>query len=313
MVRDRRLMVRDRFHSVGYCSECGSDEIIEDYGLGELVCKECGLVLREYALDRRPEWRAFTKEERTQRTRVGAPISYATYDKGLSTRITRINQDASGRSLPLSTRLHMLRLQRWHRRTSTGSSVERNLIRAMAELDRLTDKLHIPKSIKEEAALIYRRALRKRLVRGRSIAAIAAAALYAACRFTATPRTLREISSATRVRKKDVARCYRLLLRKLDMKMSAQDPIRYLSKIVEGIGVSPKTERRAIKILTKAKEKGIITGKHPLGVAAAAMYIAGMLEGETVTQKEIADTANMTEMTVRNRCKGLKQALDLKI
>ncbi len=304
---------RNRTGLVSHCPECGSDHLVEDYDQGEVICQACGLVLSEHAMDRGPEWRAFTKEERDQRGRVGIPISYSIHDKGLSTVIDRVNRDAYGRQLPLSTRLQMLKLRKWQIRTRVHSSADRNLAQAMAELDRLTDRLHIPASIKERAAIVYRKALDNGLVRGRSIAAIAAASLYAACRSSETPRTLKEVSAASRIRKKDVARCYRLLLRELDIKMPVEDPIRCISKIGNKVAVATQTERRAIKILEEAKALGIVAGKDPMGLAAAALYVACVLEGEKKTQKEIAEVANVTEVTVRNRYKGLKESLRLNV
>jgi transcription initiation factor TFIIB len=112
---------------------------------------------------------------------MGVPTSYSVYDKGLSTAICRVDRDAFGRRLPLSTRIQMWRLKKWQIRSRVYSSVDRNLAKAMAELDRLSDKEYIPRSVKEKAAVIYRKALDKGLVRGRSIAAIIAASLYAAC------------------------------------------------------------------------------------------------------------------------------------
>jgi len=298
---------------ISSCPECRGENLIEDYDLGEIICRKCGLVLSEHAMDRGPEWRAFTKEEKEERGRVGIPTSYSIHDKGLSTVIDRINRDAYGRQLPLSRRLEMLKLRKWQIRTRVHSSADRNLAQAMAELDRLTDKLHIPASVKERAAVTYRKALDTGLVRGRSIAAITAAALYAACRGSEMPRTLKEVSESSRIKKKDVARCYRLLLRELELSMPVEDPIRCVSKIATKVGTRIQTERRAIQILEEAKKKGIVTGKDPMGLAAAALYVACVYEGEKKTQKEIAEVANVTEVTVRNRYKGLKDELKLDI
>ncbi len=285
--------------------------MVDDYDQGEVICQACGLVLSEHTISKGPEWRAFTKEEKDSRARVGMPTSYSIHDKGLSTVIDRANRDAYGRQLPLSTRLQMLRLRKWQTRTRVHSSADRNLAQAMAELDRLTDILHIPATIKERAAIVYRKALDTGLVRGRSISAIAAASLYAACRASETPRTLKEVSAASRIRKKDVARCYRLLVRELNMRMPVEDPIRCVSKIATKVEMAMQTQRRAIKILNEAKVQGISAGKDPMALAAAALYVACVLEGEKKTQKEIAEAANVTEVTVRNRYKGLKQSLGL--
>lgn len=293
------------------CPECGNANLVEDYDLGEIICHNCGLVLSEHALNQGPEWRAFTKEEKDQRGRVGLPISFSIHDKGLSTVIDRVNRDASGRQLPFATRLQMLRLRKWQIRTRVHSSADHNLAQAMAELDRLADVLHIPASIKERAALVYRKALSNALVRGRSIAAVAAASLYAACRISETPRTLKDVSAASRIRKKDVARYYRLLVRELDLHMPVVDPVKCISKIATVVEISMLTQQRAIRIINEAKKKGIVTGKDPMGLAAASLYVACVLEGEKKTQKEIADVANVTEVTVRNRYKGLKEALNV--
>jgi transcription initiation factor TFIIB len=73
------------------------------------------------------------------------------------------------------------------------------------------------------------------------------------------------------------------------------------------------TQQRAIKIINEAKAQGIVAGKDPMVLAAASLYVACVLEGERKTQKEIAEAANVTEVTVRNRYKGLKEALNLGI
>jgi transcription initiation factor TFIIB len=298
---------------VDKCPECSSKNLVHDYDTGETICGDCGLVLYEQMLDKGPEWRAFTQEEKASRSRVGVPTSYSVHDKGLSTAISQVDRDAFGRKLPLATRLQMWRLRKWQIRSRVHSSTDRNLAQAMSELDRLSGKVYITQPIKEKAAVIYRKALDKSLVRGRSIAAITAAALYAACRGSGTPRTLREISEASLVDKKDVARCYRLLLRELDFHMPIADPLTYVSKIAEKNGISGKTQGVAIAILRAARRKRAVAGKDPMGLAAAALYIACLQNNEKKTQKDIAEAAGVTEVTVRNRYKTLKNQLNLQV
>jgi len=305
MLRTRKESPRDK------CVECGSGDLIHDYDTGETVCGGCGLVVRVQTLSRGPEWRAFTQEERASRSRVGVPTSYSVHDKGLSTAISQVDRDAFGRKLPLATRLQMWRLRKWQIRSRVHSSVDRNLAQAMAELDRLSDKLYIPAPIREKASVMYRKALDKGLVRGRSIAAIAAASLYAACRGSGTPRSLREISDASLVDKKDVARCYRLLLRELDVQVPIANPLTYVGKIAERTGISGPTQGVAIDILREARARKVSAGKDPMGLAAAALYVACLKCHEKKTQKDIAEAAGVTEVTVRNRYKTLKRQLNL--
>lgn len=293
------------------CPECGSANIINDEDSGEVICGSCGLVLRESTINDGPEWRAFTPGEKETRSRVGVPLSFAVHDKGLTTVIGRVGKDAYGRNIPLDTKLQMLRLRKWQIRSRVHSSIDRNLAQAMAELDRLSDKLHIPPNIKEKAAVIYRKALDQGLVRGRSISAIAAASLYAACRMTQTPRTLREITHVSTIDKKDIARCYRLMLKELKIQMPIPDAQLRIPKIAAKVGVGEKTQQKAVEILRRAGKLKTTAGKDPMGLAAAALYIACQMTDEKRTQKVIADAAGVTEVTIRNRYKGLKDILDL--
>ncbi len=295
------------------CPECTSKNLVHDYDSGETICGDCGLVLYEQMLDKGPEWRAFTQQEKASRSRVGMPTSYSIHDKGLSTTISQLDRDAFGRKLPQSTRLQMWRLRKWQIRSRVHSSTDRNLAQAMAELERLSSKASISHPIREKAAVIYRKALDKGLVRGRSINAIASAALYAACRKSGSPKALREIVEASLVDKKDVSRCYRLLLQELDFHMPISDPLTYVSKIAEKNRVSGRTQGTAIAILREARQKRFSAGKDPMGMAAAALYIACVQNNEKVTQKDIAEAAGVTEVTVRNRYKALKKQLNLEV
>ena len=291
------------------CPECGSPELVTDEWTGEVVCSRCGLVLLDEVLNRNPEWRAFTLEEKRSRRRVGAPIDYSRFDKGLST-IIRINRNALGHPLPAETRRRMWRLRRTHIRSRMQVPDSRNLMQAMGELGRLSEKLHISSFVQEMAAVIYRKALNADLIRGRSIAAVAAAALYAACRFTKTSRTLKEIAEASIRDKKEISRCYFLIVRRLKIRMPTADPLDHISRIAEKAGISGEAQGLAVKILREAKRKRIIIGKDPLGIAATVLYIACQLKGEKMTQMEIAVVAGVTEVTIRNRKKDLMEKLD---
>jgi transcription initiation factor TFIIB len=241
------------------------------------------------------------------------PLSLSVHDKGLSTVIGEVGRDAFGRTIPRKTMYQMIRLKKWHIRSSYQSSNDRNLSHAMTELARLSDKLHIPKQVKERAALIYRNALDKRLVRGRSISAIAAASLYAACRITGTPRTLHEYANQSTLDKKDLSRCYRLLLRELKLQMPIPKAQFRVPKIAAKIDIGEKTQQTAVDILRRAEDLKTTAGKDPMGLAAAALYIACVMNEEKRTQKMIASAAGVTEVTIRNRYKGLKEVLNLKL
>jgi transcription initiation factor TFIIB len=291
------------------CPECGSPDIVKDKDMGELICTSCGLVTSGYMLNRAPEWRAYTLEEYKKRRRVGPPIDYTHYDKGLNTFIDNVNRDAKGQTLPSKTRKRIWRLRKWDNRTKIHTSRNRNLAQAMTELKRLSEKLKFSPSVQKTAALLYRRALKKDLVQGRAIASIIGAALYAACRFTETPRSLREVAKASLKSRKEIARSYRLLIRHLGIKMPTHDPVNYLNKIAEKARIPSDVQTLAFKILTDAKRQKITMGKHPRGITAAALYIACKQMNKDITQKTIAKAANISEVTLRNRKKDLSNKL----
>ncbi len=293
------------------CPRCGKGHMVTDSSTGEMFCGSCGFVMTERIEELGPEWRAFSKEEHEDRSRAGTPTSLAMHDMGLATIIGPVDKDASGKPLSASMKSTIERLRTWDSRSQVHEPVDRNFRQAFSELDRLKDKLAVGDAVIEKSAYIYRKALDRGLVRGRSISALIAAALYAACRDTETPRTLKDMAGSSNIKKKDVARCYRLLIRELDLKMPVVDPVRCISRIAGKAGLSEKTKRRALEILKRAEEAKISAGKDPMGLAAAALYVACVLNGESKTQKDVAEAAGVTEVTIRNRYKGLKLTLKL--
>ena len=266
-------------------------------------------MVSERTVDQGPEWRSFGDEKGVDRIRTGAPTSITYKDMGLSTVIGRSNKDASGRSFASPMRSTIERLRRWDNRAPAFGSTEKNLSVAFRELDKMGDKLGVSQAVKERAAYIYRKALERGLLRGRSIVGIAAASLYAAFRDTETPRTLKDIAAVENLSKKAVARDYRILLREMDLNMPVADAARNVTRIASKVGLSERVARKAIEIVRMTEEKEISAGKAPMGLAASALYLAGVMEGEVKTQKEIAEAAGVTEVTVRNRYKGLRTDL----
>ncbi|HVC26843.1 MAG TPA: TFIIB-type zinc ribbon-containing protein [Nitrososphaerales archaeon] len=293
------------------CPRCGKGPMVVDNAGGELVCSSCGFVVKDKIEETGPEWRAFSKDEKDDRSRGGIPTSIAMHDMGLATVIGALNRDASGKSLSGSMKATVERLRTWDSRSQVHEPQDRNLRQAFSELDRLSDKLSVSDAVIEKAAYIYRKALERGLVRGRSISAIIAASLYAACRDRETPRTLKDLAVVSNVKKKDIARCYRLLLKEMDIKMPVVDPTKCVSRIASRAQLSERTKRRALEILKKAEEARISAGKDPMGLAAAALYVSCTLEGEDKTQRDVAEAAGVTEVTIRNRYKGLRSALGI--
>lgn len=295
------------------CPECGSTHLSKDYSRAELVCETCGLVIDQDIIDHGPEWRAFDSEQREKRARTGAPMTYTIHDKGLSTTIGWQNRDSYGRSIPSRNRAQLYRLRKWQRRIRISDATERNLAIALGELDRLASGMGLPRSVRETAAMIYRKAVLKNLIRGRSIDGIAAAALYASCRQCHVPRTLDEISNLSHISRKEIGRNYRFISRKIGLKLLPTTPQDYISRFCSELALSGDVQAKTIEILEAAAEKELTSGRGPTGLAAASLYIASLLCGERRTQREVSEVAGVTEVTIRNRYKELAERLDISV
>ncbi len=284
---------------------------VTDNESGETFCTRCGFVITEKLQESGPEWRSFASDEHGDRARTGAPTSLTMHDMGLATIINPVNKDASGRPLSATMKNTIERLRTWDSRSQVQEPTDRNFRQAFGELNRLKDKLAISDAVIEKAAYIYRKALEKGLVRGRSISTLMASSLYASCRDTETPRNLKDVEQAANIKKKDIARCYRLLVNELDLRMPVTDSIQCIARIASRVGIAEKTKRYAVTVLKQAQENEISAGKDPMGLAAAALYLSCVKNGEDRTQHNIAKAANVTEVTIRNRYKGLKESLNL--
>jgi transcription initiation factor TFIIB len=289
------------------CPECSCKHFFEDEARGERVCARCGLVLEDSMIDMSPEWRAFDEEQRSRRTRAGAPLTFTKHDKGLTTEIGR-GRGELFKVVP-EKRAQYYRLTKWQKRLV--ESKDRNLSFALSELQRLVSFLGLPKSIHEEVAKKYELAVDSGLVRGRSMESVIAALLYAVTRELGTPRTLEEIAEASGVERREIGRTYRYIARELRIRILPAPPQDYVPRFASMLGLSDRVQARAIAILREAKKAEITAGKGPTGVAAAALYIAAVLEGEKRTQREIADAIGVTEVTIRNRFKELVERLGI--
>lgn len=285
---------------------CNSGRQVTDLESGEIVCTNCGWVAKDKAVETRGEWRTF---ENSDSSRVGSPGSLAFHDMGLTTIIGKANKDSTGRSLNSSVKSTMARLRIWDARTRAQTAGHRSLIQAFHELDRLKVNLGLSDAIVEKTAYIYRKAQDRRLTRGRSVASILAAAIYIACREMGAQRTLRDVGKSANVKRKELSRSYRQLILELDIKVPLADPLKCITKIANKANLSEKITRMAMSTMNEIIRKEISAGKNPMGLAAAVLYQSCLMNHESVTQKDIADAAGVTEVTIRTRLNDLRNKL----
>lgn len=292
------------------CSICEKDElVITDPESGEIICSRCGQVVLEKIQEDRQEWRAFNLEGTNRRSRTGMPTSLARHDMGLATVIGKVDKDASGRRLEPSMCSTMRRLRTWDSRTKAYTSTDKSLQNAFNELDKIKDKLALSDATVEKSAYIYRKAQEKGLAPGRTISSKLIAATYIACREMGTPKTLSEIAKISDSKRKYLARTYRLLVTELDLKIPTIDPLKRVVRIANELTLSEKTKRQAIVIMKEVIRSEVSAGKGPMGLAATVVSLGCHVTGETRTQRQIAYAAGVTEVTIRNISKQLKDRL----
>ncbi|MFL6322646.1 MAG: transcription initiation factor IIB family protein [Nitrososphaeraceae archaeon] len=295
------------------CSTCNrSDKIVTDAESGEIICSNCGMVLIDKVEDTsHSERHIFSAGQINEtRTRTGAPTSLARHDMGLATIIGRSDRDSSGQKIDPSIHSTMQRLRKWDFRGQLNTPSDRNLRTAFKLLDTLKDKLGLSDAAIEKVAYIYRKVQERGLVRGRSIHAVLAAAVYIAYRELGISKTMKDIAAASNLKRKNIARTYRQLVLELDYKVPNTDPTKCIAKVANNTNLSEKTKRKAFNIMEKVTENEILSvGKDPMGLAATVLYISCIKNGENISQKDISNAAGITDVTLRNRFKDLKNQL----
>jgi transcription initiation factor TFIIB len=297
------------------CSICKQNEkIVTDPESGEIICSNCGMVLSDKVEDTsHSERRVFTGEGGGQidytRARTGAPTSLARHDMGLATIVGGGDRDSSGQKIDPSIYSTMQRLRKWDFIVQLNTPSDRNLRTAFMLLDALKDKLGLSDAAIEKVAYIYRKVQERGLVRGRSIHAVLATAVYIVYRELGISKTMKDISAASNVKRKNIARTYRQLMLELDYKVPNTDPTKCIAKVANKANLTEKTKRQALNIMEKVTENEISAGKDPMGMAATVLYISCIKTGENISQKDISHAAGITDVTLRNRFKDLKNQI----
>lgn len=276
------------------CPECNNTHLVRDYERGELVCDECGLVLEDLYLDQGPERHVFDPKQGEKVGRIGTVIGWK-------------NKDSQGKSIPPKNQAQLFRIRRYHHRISVSSTTERNSAFALSELDRMVACMSVHRIVRETAERIYRKAVTKNLLCGRSIGSVVAAALYAACRYCKAPHTLDQIARASGVGRREIGRTYKFIRRELGLKLILPSPQDYISRFCDELKFTDKVKIKAIELLKQTDNDELASSGGAIGVAAAAVYFASILCNERRTQREVADVAGVAEVTIRH---GYRKLMD---
>ena len=295
------------YEQTDVCALCNSTSIVFDSETSEAICSSCGMVVKDNIESMSPEWRSYAGDDIESKSRTGMPSSLAFHDMGLSTFISYSNVDANGVAISAEQRSKVQRMRRWNKISSNNRSYHRNLKNAFAILSTIKDKLSLSDTLIEKAAYNYRKALDKKIIKGRSIRALIVAAVYASCRDMSVPRTLEEISVVANTDAIFAGKCYRLLVRNLELRLPVIDSNKYLARISNKAKVSEKTCRRALDMLSTIKNDPISHGKDPNALAVAVLYAACVREGENVSQAQVAVAGDISIVTLRKRFQDVRK------
>ena len=287
---------------------CKTYPAITDSERGEIVCGGCGIILVRNMSDASYESNGYTQEDFMKLARTGPATSLTMNDKGLSTVIGN-NKDSTGKALSNKTKYEFNRLRTWDQRSKSRKTAA--LSKAFTLLHGMKTKLGIPNNVVENAAYIYRKAVNAKLTRGRTMASLISASLYASCRENNIPRTLDDVASAGNVERKILSRDLRTIIKKLELNLNQYDTSSFISKISNNMNLKEKTKRDAFDILKRCKKEDITAGKHPVAQAAASLYLACIMNGEKMSQKKFSVESGVSDVTIRNRSVLIKKTLKL--
>ncbi|MGY5148335.1 MAG: transcription initiation factor IIB [Candidatus Nitrosopumilus sp. bin_7KS] len=287
---------------------CKTYPAITDSERGEIVCGGCGLILLQNMADASYENSGYSSENFMKLSRTGPATSLTMNDRGLST-VIGSNKDSTGKTLSSKTKYDFNRLRTWDQRSKSRKTA--SLSKAFTLLHGMKTKLGISDNVVENAAYIYRKAVSAKLTRGRTMASLIAASLYAACRENNIPRTLDDIAKAGNVERRILSRDLRTIIKKLELNLNQYDTSSFISKISNNMKLREKTKRDAFKILDLCEKEQITAGKHPVAQAAASLYISCIMNGEKISQKKFAVESGVSDVTIRNRVVLIKKTLKL--
>ncbi|HSG83500.1 MAG TPA: transcription initiation factor TFIIIB [Nitrosopumilus sp.] len=287
---------------------CKTYPAITDSERGEIVCGGCGLILLQNMADASYENNGYTSEDFMKMSRTGPPSTLTMNDRGLSTVIGN-NKDSTGKALSSKTKYEFNRLRTWDQRSKSRKTA--SFSKAFTLLHGMKTKLGISDNVVENAAYIYRKVVNAKLTRGRTMASLISASLYAACRENNIPRTLDNIAEAGNVERRILSRDLRTIIKKLGLNLNQYDTTSFISKISNNMSLKEKTKRDAFEILRRCEIEQITAGKHPVAQAAASLYLSCIMNGEKVSQKKFAVESGVSDVTIRNRVVLMKRTLKL--
>uniref|UniRef100_T1J3B7 Transcription initiation factor IIB n=1 Tax=Strigamia maritima TaxID=126957 RepID=T1J3B7_STRMM len=297
MYPPKHQMPVDKYADRNVCRYHPEADVIELHSSGETVCSECGLVIEDRIADESAEWRKFSKDGSSNHSadmcRVGSAHPLLAGNDlftliGPPTGAAGFSQNGGAK------------YKNKRSKTNLGTN-DRALLTAFGEIASMANRINLEKIIVDRANSLYKQVLNNTKImkaKGRNDA-VYSSCLYLACRQEEVPRSFKEICAVSNVSKKQIGKCFKLILRALETTVGTVTTDDFMSRFCGNLGLSRAVQRVASSIAKKAVELKIASGKSSISIAAAAIYLACQASADKTTRKEIADVAGVAETTIQ--------------
>lgn len=290
------------------CPACSSTSILHDYNRGEQVCTRCGLVILDKLLEPGPEWRS-VHGEGPERADVSSGLDVTRHDLGLGSRF-EISREFSPAQRARLRRLRVLQEQ-----SRAGSWAAKSLRDAMVELGKICGDLSLPKGVRAEASVNYRRAKAGGMTVGRDMRQVIGAVVFFTCRLRGLPRTEKEVArvfssrygTSSGVARRSIHRLVRLLREVLEVeerRVTAED---YVGRFAPQLHLSDVAVEQAREILRRLPRS--FRTKPQLFLAAVLIYVGAKRAGDDITLQDVAKAMNVGISSLSQNAARLKALL----
>ncbi len=290
------------------CPNCGSAQRVMDAASAEEHCGECGLVFEPgFVVDDVGRREAGQSSDGGRGVgpfvQPGAPRHHLGSTLGG-------RRDGHGRALDAAHRNYYGHLK-WLMDREVSRRSETTLERSAARdiLARMAAHLSVPPVVETEAERLFQEGSQRGAFRGRGLPASSAAAIYAACRQFALPRTLGEVAHSLGLRRSEVGRAFKALCRSLGTPAPTVNLQSYLQRYAEELALSPQVRGTVEEMLREVNDHPEVSGLSPHGVVAALIYLASERSGEPRTRTHVAKVGSVTEVTLRSTSRLLSRLL----
>ncbi|RLG81086.1 MAG: transcription initiation factor IIB family protein [Thermoprotei archaeon] len=287
-------------HEHDLCPECGG-KIVFDEGVYAYVCTKCGCVIEDRPVSYELEIRLF--DNRIPRT--SGTSTHKVHDHGIGS--TELDVSTAGRGV------------KWHeiarvQKRARVSKKERVIEKALRFMNHYAKVLGIPNYVAETAGKILREAVEGKNYKNKTLKNLAIASIYVALRAHGRPKPAKLFSREAGISLKELWHSIKKIYDSVGrIGVKKEEPSVYVVYIVNKLKLSHNVEKLANILLTKIHELELDIGKPAVGLATAAVYLASILLNEKRTQIQVAETVNVSDVTIRNRYGELVEALDITV